>query len=243
MKYALVTGGGRGIGLGIAQALKADGYTVAITGRSLKAGEHNGFYQIPSDISNASDRIALVETIRQQFGKLDVLVNNAGVAPKERKDMLEYDESDYDYVMDINLKGTYFLTQRVAKLMMETLDQLDQPTIINISSISEYTVSVNRAQYCISKAGIGMLTKVYAARLAEYGIAVHEVRPGIIATDMTSTVKDKYDQLFADGLTPIARWGTPDDIAKAVRTLCSGALPYSTGQVIDVDGGFHLRRL
>jgi NAD(P)-dependent dehydrogenase (short-subunit alcohol dehydrogenase family) len=171
--------------------------------------------------------------------QIDVLVNVAGVAPKVRADLLEMTEESYDYVMDINLKGTLFLTQLAANKMKLA----GSGYICNISSMSEYTSSVSRGEYCISKAGLSMVTKLFADRLAEYGIIVNEVRPGIIATDMTEKVKEKYDYLIDGGLLPIQRWGTPEDVANAVWTLCSGALPYVTGQSIDGDGGFHIRRL
>jgi NAD(P)-dependent dehydrogenase (short-subunit alcohol dehydrogenase family) len=179
------------------------------------------------------------------FGKIDLLVNNAGVAPKERLDLLNMTEESLDYVLDINLKGTLFLTQLVANQMIYTIKsgKTDNPRIINISSISAYTASINRGEYCIAKAGVGMLTKLFADRLAEYGILVYEIRPGIIATDMTSTVKDKYDDLIDNGLTPIKRWGMPEDVANAVSALCSNNFLFSTGEVINVDGGFHIRRL
>ena len=168
-----------------------------------------------------------------------MLVNVAGVAPKVRADLLEMTGESYDYVMDINLKGTFFLTQLAAKKMKHQ----GSGYICNISSLSAYTSSVNRGEYCISKAGLSMVTKLFADRLAEYGIAVNEVRPGIIATDMTAGVQEKYDTLIAGDLLPIKRWGTPEDVANAVWTLCNGSLPYVTGQSIDVDGGFHIRRL
>ena len=172
-------------------------------------------------------------------------MNNAGVAPEVRADILEATEESFDRVIAINLRGPYFLTQRVAKHMIEYVQKHPdaQPKIINIGSNSAYTSSTSRGDYCISKAGIGMMTKLYADRLAEYGILVYEIRPGIIATDMTAVVKEKYDRLFAEGITPIRRWGTPEDVAKAVVALAEGALPYSTGEVINVDGGFHLHRL
>jgi len=182
----------------------------------------------------------------QEFGRIDILVNNAGVAPRERKDILEMSEESFDFVVGINLKGTLFMTQKVANIMIEGLEGRDQgfnPVIVNIASLSSYTSSPNRGEYCISKAGVSMLTKLFADRLAENGINVYEVRPGIIFTDMTKVVKGKYDKLIDEGLTPIKRWGYPEDIANAVSVFCSGKLNFSTGEVINVDGGFHLKRL
>jgi NAD(P)-dependent dehydrogenase (short-subunit alcohol dehydrogenase family) len=175
-------------------------------------------------------------------------VNNAGVAPIERADILEAGEESFDRLMNINVKGPYFLTQLAARWMIEQSragvpPALPKPKIITISSISAYAASVNRGEYCISKAALSMLTPLFAARLAGHGIHVYEIRPGIIATDMTGPVKEKYDKLIADGLTPIARWGTPEDVGRAVAAIAQDALPFSTGEVINVDGGFHLRRL
>jgi NAD(P)-dependent dehydrogenase (short-subunit alcohol dehydrogenase family) len=187
----------------------------------------------------------LVDETLRQFGRLDLLVNNAGMAPRQRQDLLEASEASYDEVMTVNLKGPFFLTQRVARVMIEMLQagQITCPKIINMGSLSTYTSSVNRAEYCLSKAGLGMMTMLFADRLAEYGINVYEVRPGVVETDMTSAVKDKYERLIGEGLMPIRRWGQPDDVAQAVIALAEGYLPYSTGEVINVDGGFHLRRL
>ncbi len=181
----------------------------------------------------------------EKCGRLDLLVNNAGMAPRQRRDLLETTEESYDEVMAVNLKGPFFLTQRVANLMIELLQQgvIEQPKIINIGSMSAYTASVNRGEYCLSKAGLGMMTALFADRLAEYGILVYEVRPGVIATDMTSVVKERYDRLIGEGLTPVRRWGQPGDVAQAVLAIAQGYLPFSTGEVINVDGGFHLRRL
>ena len=187
----------------------------------------------------------LVRETLAQCGRLDLLVNNAGMAPRQRMDLLQTTEISYDEVMGVNLKGPFFLTQRVADLMIELLQQgkVQQPKIINIGSMSAYTASVNRGEYCISKAGMGMMTALFADRLAEYGILVYEVRPGVINTDMTSVVKERYDALIDGGLTPVKRWGEPDDVARAVLAIVQGYLPFSTGEVINVDGGFHLRRL
>ena len=236
MKTAIVTGVASGIGLAVAKKFLAEGYAVyGMSRREASPITHKNFHYIPGDISVAADRQQLVAAAAQ----IDVLVNVAGVAPKVRADLLEMSEESYDHVMDINLKGTLFLTQLAANKMKQACSGY----ICNISSISEYTSSVNRGEYCISKAGLAMVTRLFADRLAEYGIMVNEVRPGIIATDMTEKVKEKYDALIDGGLLPVKRWGTPEDVANAVWSLCSGSLPYVTGQAIDVDGGFHIRRL
>jgi len=254
-RVALVTGGGRGIGSGIAVALGAAGWNVAVNYRGNAAaaaetvemiGAGSTAVAIQADIASAGDRAHLVNDVLAIFGRIDLLVNNAGMAPRRRVDVLEVSEASYDEVMAVNLKGPFFLTQLVASRMIALQRDrvISAPAIINIGSMSAYTSSPSRAEYCLSKAGMGMMTQVFADRLAEYGINVYEVRPGIIATDMTSAVKDKYDRLIHDeGLTPIRRWGQPADVAKAVVALAEGALPFSTGEVINVDGGFHLRRL
>ena len=193
-------------------------------------------------MSNPADREKLVSLAASKTGQIDVLVNVAGVAPRVRADLLTMTEESYDFVMDINAKGTFFLTQAVANHMVENKG-VDARYIVNISSLSAYASSTNRGEYCISKAGVSMITKLFADRLAEYGVMVNEVRPGIIATDMTGKVKDKYDNLIANGLLPIKRWGTCEDISDAVYALISGSLPYMTGQSLDVDGGFHIARL
>lgn len=240
-KVALVTGVASGIGRATAEKLLSEG--IAVVGLSRRAAMDNplegDFRYVSGDVSNAADRERFVNTALQNYGRIDILVNVAGVAPKVRADLLTMTEESYDYVMNINTKGTLFLTQLVANEMVKNRSG----AIVNISSMSAYTSSVNRGEYCVSKAGVSMITKLFADRLAEYGIPVNEVRPGIIATDMTAKVQEKYDNLISGGLLPIARWGTPEDIASAVYTLCSGALPYVTGQSIDVDGGFHIRRL
>lgn len=236
MKTAVVTGAASGIGLAVAQKFLEEGYAVFGMSRRLESPiNHPNFHYLSGDISVVADRERLISSA----DRIDVLVNVAGVAPKVRADLLEMTEESYDYVMDINLKGTFFLTQLAANKMK----QARSGYICNVSSVSEYTSSVNRGEYCISKAGIGMVTTLFADRLSEYGIAVNEIRPGIIDTDMTEKVKAKYDALIDGGLLPIKRWGEPEDIVNAVWTLCSGSLPYVTGQAIDVDGGFHIRRL
>lgn len=243
MKIALVTGVAGGIGLATAKKLLDSG--IAVIGMDIVkdppalSGE---FTYISGDLSNESDRKAFVATAAEKYGKIDILVNVAGVAPRVRGDLLEMTEESYDFVMDINTKGTFFLTQLVAKEMIKNNSEA-RPAIVNISSMSAYTSSVSRGEYCISKAGVSMITKLFADRLSVYGITVNEIRPGIIATGMTSTVKEKYDKLIEGGLLPIKRWGRPEDIAAAVYALADGALPYVTGQSVDVDGGFHIQRL
>jgi len=263
-KAALVTGAARGIGNAIAMKLAENRYDIAmvatsdeekITENIVKVKEKtkikgNSVIYIKGDISSESSRKHIVDTIMNKYGRIDVLVNNAGVAPKTRIDILETTEESMDYVLNINLKGTFFLTQLVANTMIMLKKDIANeqqfsdysPKIINISSVSAYATSTNRGEYCISKAGISMLTSLYADRLSEYGINVYEIRPGIIKTDMTSSVKEKYDILIENGITPIKRWGLPEDIAKAVSIICSGNLDFSTGEVLNVDGGFHLRR-
>ena len=258
-KVALVTGAGRGIGRGIALALAEAGWAVVINyrGNAATANETAGMVReaggdalvVQADIGSAADRARLVQAARDQFGRIDLLVNNAGMGPRTRMDILETTEESYDEVMNVNLKGPFFLSQLVARTMLEQLEagpaEVDGggPQIINIGSISAYTSSPARGEYCISKAGVGMMTLLFADRLAESGINVCEVRPGIVETDMTSTVKEKYDKLIGDGLTPIRRWGQPEDVGKAVAALAEGLFPFSTGAVLDVDGGFHMHRL
>jgi len=202
-----------------------------------------------ADISVSSARKKLIEFTRERFGHLDLLVNNAGVAPNVRADLLEAGEESFDRLINVNVKGPYFLTQLAARWMIEQVESqaagstAAKPKIVTISSISAYTASTNRGDYCLAKAALSMLTPLFAARLAGHGIRVYEIRPGIIATDMTGPVKEKYDNLIAGGLTPIKRWGQPEDIGKAVTAIAQDLLPFSTGEVINVDGGFHLRTL
>lgn len=253
-KTAIVTGGSRGIGLAIAQQLAQDGYNLVITGRKPLEECRKNFEQleeagseylyVQGDIASAEDRLALVEKAVQQFGGIHLLVNNAGVAPKVRADLLEMTEESFDFVVGTNTKGTLFLSQAVAKQMIkQPVEGKKRGTIINISSCSSVVSSTNRGEYCVSKAGISMVTTLFADRLAAEGILVHEVRPGVIATDMTSGVQEKYDALFKEGKFPIARWGTPEDIAGAVSALASDKFLYTTGNYIDVDGGFHIQKL
>ena len=259
---AMVTGASRGIGKGIAAELAGLGYDLVISHFDFtadgKADESAGLAArkeleglgakcevMRADVSSGEDRKKLVEFTKEKFGRCDMLVNNAGVAPAKRADLLEATEESFDRVLRINLKGPYFLTQMVAIWMVKQKDQFGDRAfrIVNTGSMSAYTSSPGRGEYCVSKAGVSMMTKLYADRLAEFGIGVFEIRPGIIATDMTSVVKEKYDKLIAEGLTPTKRWGQPEDIAKAVGAIAEGRLDFSTGQIINVDGGFHLRRL
>ena len=243
-KIAVVTGSRRGIGKGIADKLKDSGYTVVYSAASETMDEE---IYCRCDISKAEDRKQLADFVMKKFGRVDLLVNNAGVACKERLDILETTEESFDRLLEINTKGTFFMCQLFSNLMIalqkKNLEDY-HPRIVNISSISSYTSSVSRGEYCISKAGISMTTQLFADRLAEYGIGVFEVRPGIIKTDMTATVQAKYDKLITeDGILPSRRWGTPEDVANCVLAAASGALDYGTGTVLNADGGFHLRRL
>jgi len=254
-RAACVTGAASGIGLAITQNLAELDYGVLIAdirdeteGEGiLRQLEGKGHIYLQADVSIASDRERILESIKRTFGRLDLLVNNAGVAPIDRgKDILEATEESYDRVMGINLKGPFFLTQLLARYMIELVQagKVESPKIVNISSISAYTSSTSRGEYCISKAGVSMMTKLFADRLAEHGINVYEIRPGIIRTPMTEPVVEKYDKLILEeGLLPIKRWGRPEDVAAAVKAIVSGGFEYSTGQVFDVDGGFHIRRL
>lgn len=241
-KIALVTGVAGGIGFATAKKLLEENVTVVgmdVRDEMPEALEGE-FTYIKGDLSKKEDREAFVNLAISKYGRIDTLVNVAGVAPKVRNDILEMTEESYDFVMGINTKGTLFLTQLVANKMIECGAK---GSIVNISSMSAYTSSVSRGEYCISKAGVSMITTLFADRLAEYGIMVNEIRPGIIATGMTAKVQEKYDRLIEGGLLPIKRWGKPEDIAAAVWALTSGLLPYVTGQSIDVDGGFHIQRL
>lgn len=243
-KVAIVTGVAGGIGFATAKKLLTEGFCVFGMDISDEMPEvlTGDFAYFKGNLSNSESRKALIDACIEKYKKIDVLVNVAGVAPKVRADILETTEESYDFVMDINAKGTFFLTQAVANEMIKSGDTIGK-SIVNISSMSAYTSSVNRGEYCISKAGVSMITTLFADRLAEFGITVNEIRPGIIKTGMTEKVKEKYDKLIDAGLLPIKRWGLPEDIADAVFALVSGALPYMTGQSLDVDGGFHIRRL
>ncbi len=244
MKNAVLTGVAGGIGFATAKKLLENGFRVCgmDIAPQMPASPGEGFVYVRGDLSKCADRERLISTALKEHGQIDALVNIAGVAPRVRADLLEMTEESYDFVMDINTKGTLFLTQLAARHMIQNPGDR-KGYIVNISSMSAYTSSVNRGEYCISKAGVSMITALFADRLAEYGIPVNEIRPGIIATGMTSTVKGKYDALIEGGLLPIKRWGQPEDIACAVLALADGSLPYVTGQSIDVDGGFHIQRL
>lgn len=252
---AIVTGGSRGIGLGIVKRLLLDNFAVMLNGvrpeesvadvlQSLRDAGGTVAY-CAGDIADSGARQNLIDATRETFGALHVLVNNAGVAPKVRADILDATADSYDWVMDVNLKGPYFLTQLAARWMIEQKQASTdwQGAIINVNSISATVVSTNRGEYCISKAGLAMATALWAARLGEHHIPVYEVRPGVTATDMTAGVTEKYDKLIAEGLTVTPRWGYPEDVGKAVAALARGDFPYSTGQVIMVDGGLTVPRL
>jgi len=254
-KTALVTGGARGIGFGCSEALAKAGFDLVVAGRraeadcaealgALRAHGTRVEYAV-CDVADAGQRAELVAFAKDKFGAVNLLVNNAGIAPRERADILEAKPEIFDEVMDTNLKGPYFLTQAFANMMVaqKRADPASLAVIVNVSSVSATVASVNRGEYCISKAGISMATQLWAARLAEFGINVFEVRPGIIATDMTSGVKAKYDAFIATGGIPIKRWGLPEDVGAAVASLASGAFAYSTGQIIMVDGGMTISKL
>ncbi len=252
---ALVTGGSRGIGLGVARALAREGFDLAVCGMrdadavAAVVGELEGIgvgvLYCRADVAERADREAMLAALRERFGRLDVLVNNAGVAPRARTDILDATEESYDRVMRTNLQGPYFLTQAAAGWMIEQRRARSDLRfcIVNVSSVSAVMASVSRGEYCLSKAGVAMATRLWAARLGEFDIPVYEVRPGVIETDMTAGVKEKYDRLIGEGLCVQARWGRPDDVGRAVAMLARGDLPYSTGQVLMVDGGMTLPRL
>ncbi len=249
---ALVTGGSRGIGRGICQELARLGHAVAVNfhGNEQAARETQRLIGSDSlilqgDVASAADRQRLVDEILARWGRIDVLVNNAGITSVGRRDILKATEESWDRVLGTNLKGPFFLCQRVAQEMIRLRAQNPpgfNPVLINISSVSAYALSTNRGDYCVSKAGLGMVTQLFALRLAEHGIRVYEIRPGIIASDMTAAGREEYTQRIAEGLTPIRRWGTPEDVGQAVVALVSGAIPFSTGEVVNVDGGYHLRK-
>ncbi|QDU72656.1 3-ketoacyl-ACP reductase [Mucisphaera calidilacus] len=252
---ALVTGGSRGIGLGIARRLASDGYDLVINGRRPQADVQPVIDELTSlgvdvlyvaaDIASLDDHERLVQAIDERFGRLDALINNAGVAPNERADIREATAESFDRLISINLRGPYFLTQRVANWMIQQkqADDTRTPSITFVTSISSTVVSVNRGDYCLSKAALSMAAQLWAARLGEFGIPCYEVRPGIIQTDMTSGVTEKYDKLFAEGIAIDRRWGKPEDVGSVVAALVRGDLPYATGQAIMVDGGLTTQRL
>ncbi len=254
-EVALVTGGGRGIGFGIAQCLAAEGYDLAIGGVRAEEQVRGALDELralgvqvlycQADVADREARDRMLGAVRERYDRLNVLVNNAGVAPKVRADILEATEESFEWVMRVNLQGPYFLTQAAAKWMIQQREEDEgfRGCIVNISSISATVASPNRGEYCVSKAGMSMATQLWAVRLAEYGIPVYEVRPGIIQTDMTAPVQAKYDRLIAEGLTLQPRWGLPEDVGRAVAMLVRGELAYSTGQVVMVDGGLTTQRL
>ena len=254
-KVALVTGGSRGIGLGIAKCLAKQNFDLAINGMRKEEDTLSSLEELKAlgadvvycrgDVGSAEERQGIMDKINSHYGRLNVLVNNAGVAPKERKDILEATEESFDYVLKTNLNSAYFLSQLAANWMIEQKGKTEDfaGSIINVSSISATVASVNRGEYCVAKAGMSMATQLFAVRLGEYNIPVFEVRPGVIATDMTSGVKEKYDKLIGEGLMIQKRWGLPEDVGLAVAALAKGDFPYSTGQVIMVDGGLTLPRL
>jgi len=252
-RVALITGGSRGIGLGIASSLAEDGWNLAINGMREEAAVSDTLTELRAkdvdviycqgNVGEKSGRSQILQSCLNHFGKIDALVNNAGVAPRERKDLLEMSEESFDRVLGINLKGSFFLSQLAAKEMIKAGKEAPR-YLVNMSSVSATLVSVNRGQYCISKAGMAMMTQLYAARLAQENIQVYEVRPGVIKTDMTAAVKEKYDKLLIEeGLAVQGRWGYPEDVGKAVASLLRGDFPYSSGQVIMVDGGLAMGRL
>lgn len=252
---ALITGGSRGIGLGIATELAKAGFNLAVNGVRDESAVGcvlgdlrkfgNEIIYVQGDVSIKADRVRMVDETLACFGQINVLINNAGIAPKQRLDILEATEESFENIIQVNLQGPYFLTQLVANQMVtQKQNNMDEfCCIVNVSSVSATVASVNRGEYCISKAGIAMATKLWAARLGEYDIPVYEIQPGVIKTDMTSAVAEKYDRLFADGMAIQKRWGTPEDIGKVAAAMASGSMPYSTGQVVQVDGGMTVQRL
>lgn len=255
LRAALVTGGSRGIGRGICLELGRLGHGVIVNYAARRDAAEQVVAEITAaggravaargNVGAADDRVALVRRALDEFGRLDVLVNNAGITSQGRKDILEATEESWDAVFDTNLKGPFFLSQLVANTMIRQIEagQIPDGKIINVSSISAHTISLNRADYCMSKTAVGAMTRLFAQRLAEHGIGVFEISPGVIESDMTAPVREKYDRLIAEGLWPIRRWGRPADIAKAVAAIVSGYFPFSTGQCFHVDGGFHIRTL
>ena len=252
-KTAIVTGSTRGIGYAVAKQLATEGKNVVLVGTkgqeevssALSWFEEKGFsyLYVQADISKAEDRAKIVQSTISHFGRIDILVNNAGIAPKERKDLLEIEKESFDRLIAVNTAGPLFLTQLVAKEMLRIPREERDCTIVFVTSCSSVVSSVNRGEYCISKAAETMVATLFADRLASEGILVHEVRPGVIHTDMTRKVSDKYDEMVRQGAFPVGRWGEPEDIALVVSAFCSGAFRYTTGNHIDVDGGFHIPRL
>jgi 3-oxoacyl-[acyl-carrier protein] reductase len=254
-RTALITGGSRGIGLGIALELAAEGFDLVINGvreksavkpvlDEIKARGTEAIY-LQGDVSVGADRVRIVDQALEKMGRLNVLVNNAGIAPPVRQDILKATTDSFDKVISTNLKGPYFLTQLVANHMIEQKKKDPEGfyCIINVSSVSATVVSIDRGEYCISKAGIGMATLLWAARLGEFGIPVYEIQPGVIKTDMTSGVQEKYNRLFSQGEAVLSRWGLPSDVGKVAAAMATGSMPYTTGQAVKVDGGLTIRRL
>ncbi len=258
-EVALITGSTRGIGRAIALELARLGYRIVINGATTNRlpegykseletiyGQdyENNMLLIQADISQLKDREKIIDDIEEKYNRIDILVNNAGIAPPVRRDILEASLESFEKVLKVNLQGPYFLTRDIANWMIQLKKELTEysPYIINISSVSSFASSPDRGEYCISKAGLTMMTKLYAHRLAEYDIPVFEVQPGIIKTDMTQPVEEKYTALINEGITPLKQWGIPNDVSKAVKAIVSGLLPYSTGDIIHIDGGFHLKR-
>jgi 3-oxoacyl-[acyl-carrier protein] reductase len=256
----LVTGASRGLGRGIALELAQAGFSVALhfaknreaaeetrdACRERAQGAHQRFALVSGDVAREAEREAIVATTLSELGRLDALVNNAGIAPRERADLLVATEASFDEVMAVNLKGPYFLSQRVAGHFLRHPNGSRLPggyKLIFVSSMSAHTASVNRGDYCVSKAGLGMVAQLFAVRLAAEGVQVFDLRPGIMETDMTAGVRAKYDALIADGVVPQARWGTPRDVGQGVVAVMSGQFPFSTGEIVHIDGGAHLRRL
>lgn len=254
-KTAFITGGTRGIGLGIATELAKGGFNLAVNGIRSEADVRPVLDQLSrygvqviyarGDVSKKEDRQKMIDAIMKTFGKVNVLVNNAGIAPKERKDILETTEESFEKILQTNLQGPYFLTQSVANRMIESKRQFPEEffCIINVSSVSAVVASVNRGEYCISKAGVAMATRLWASRLGEFDIPVYEIQPGVIRTDMTAGVQEKYDRLFRSGIAIQPRWGLPSDVGKVAAAMAAGSMPYSTGQVVLVDGGMTVQRL
>lgn len=254
VQTALVTGGSKGIGGGIVKALLSHGFKLIIADVLKPSHDVEAHFKkiranfsfIKADISSAEDREKILQFCQNKCDRLDLLVNNAGISVKKRGDMLEGLEDSFDHLMNVNLKGPYFLTQSVAKWMIKERragDHSYHPKIINIASLTSYASSTYMAEYALSKSAVSMMTKLYADRLSEYGINVYEIRPGIIQTDLTKASQEKYDKFIEHGGLPISRWGLPEDVGKAVVAIAADLLPYSTGEIINVDGGYHLRRL
>lgn len=253
-KVALVTGGTRGIGFGIAKSLGAAGWSLMLNGVRPREDVASALEELSqsgidvdycsANVGEAADRQRMLEQTRERFGRLDSLINNAGITSPGRKDILEADEDAFDLVMNVNLKGPFFLTRDAAPLIRESQsDRQVRGSVIFVSSISAEFVSVNRGDYCLTKAALGMATKLWATRLAEFEVDVFEVRPGVIRSDMTAAVTAKYDRLFQEGLTLDRRWGEPEDVGAAVTSLVEGHIPYATGQVLKIDGGMTIRSL